>query len=114
LACCDRFGYGYPDPTRLLDHIEALASAAQKFGELGGQIGKRFEDWIMEGYGLEVALFDSSQTGKQYFLDGNEFWDLPHVKVDDHKHGLARAGRIHFVMDNIQHRLVMTYLGAHR
>ena len=108
LECCDRMGYGYPSPERLFEYAESFAAAAERFGQLEGQLGKRFEDWIMEEYGLEVALFDGDQPGKTYLLEGFEFSDRPHIKVDDHKHGLAQAGRIHFVLDSARHRIMLT------
>lgn len=114
LVCCDKLGYGYPNPGRLLQFVEVFAQAVEKFAQLNGDIGKSFQDWIMGECGLEIAMQDSSQTGTKYDFDGVDCFDIPHIKVDDYKHGPVNAGRIHFLFDGVRHRVKLTYLGKHR
>jgi hypothetical protein len=110
LDCCKRNKYLHAN--RMLKYLEVLAGAAEEFRVIGGT-ACRFEDWIRETFGLDVALFDDNQPGETFEMDGVSYNDLPHVKVDDAK-PLNECGRIHFAIDGSKRRLIVTYFGIHR
>jgi hypothetical protein len=106
----------YPDPQRMLDHLERLADAAEAYRKAGGELGGRFEDWVRPRFNIEVALHDEGlvRSGRDKFeFEGRTHWGRePHVKVDDYVDP-ASCGRIYFALDSDGGRIIVDYVGLH-
>jgi len=101
----------YPDPERMLWHIDALARAALAYREAEGRLGERFVDFAAS-FEIEVALFDDSLSVPTFSIDGVDYTAKPHVKVDDHVTP-ERCGRIYFAIDSANKRLIVDHIGLH-
>jgi hypothetical protein len=103
----------YPTPGRMWDHLEALAQAAEAYGELEAPVGGRLKEWIAENFQIEIALFDNDLRPKEFEFEGVTYSREPHVKVDDYKNP-AECGRIYFAIDNEHARLIVDHVGLHQ
>jgi hypothetical protein len=106
----------YPDPERMWEHLERLANAAEAFHEADGEIGQRFEDWVVEnGFKLDISLHDEglSRSGADQFeFEDTTYSREPHVKVDDYVDP-ASCGRIYFALDSANGRIIVDHVGLH-
>ena len=111
----------YPDPERLLQHVELLADCAEAWHEemrSGAYSSQRFEEWALREFSLTIALHDKGIKDRDAYCeyDGVRLDNRPHVKVDDAV-ALSGCGRIYFAIDdrraqNIR-RLVVDHIGLH-
>jgi hypothetical protein len=103
----------YPDPERMLSHLERLAKLAAEFGTGRGRLGARLED-AGRLLGLDIALFDSSLNAPNIVVEGSvlSVRAEPHVKVDDHK-SPDKCGRIYFAVDSDNYRFIVDHVGVH-
>jgi len=74
----------------------------------------RLEDWIIENYGLDIALHDGSLGGgtANFLFEGAQYSRVPHVKVDDAK-SLDECGRIYFAIVSGEARFIVDHIGLH-
>jgi hypothetical protein len=100
----------YYNANRMWQFASKLSEAARQRYLDGWEIDGRFEDWIMERVGLEVALTDSGLGDTAFEYDGCA---LSHVKVDDYKDDRHRCGRIYFALDDARKRIVINHIGVH-
>lgn len=111
----------YPDPERMLDHVEKLAQCARAWNDLmhlDDLTAERFEEWAFREFALTIALHDKGIDAKRSIIefDGLDFDNRPHVKVDD---GVApsECGRIYFAIDDRRdegiRRLIVDHVGLH-
>jgi hypothetical protein len=111
----------YPNPERMLDHLERLADCADAWRrELGARkvAPERLADWAMLRFGLSLALHDHGIKEKDatFEFDGQQLDSRPHVKVDDFVAPNA-CGRIYFGIDDRRSdgtwRFVVDHIGLH-
>lgn len=102
----------YPHPSKMWRALRALERVGQRYNELGGALGDRFEDFACEVGGIEVALHDSTYEDACFFVfEGRTHRRLPHVKVDDAK-SPNEVGRIYFALDREQKRIIVDWFGT--
>lgn len=104
---------GYPHPSRMWEHLEALANAAAAFAEVSAEVGGRLADWIHSEFGIEVAMHDDNLQGgqKTFYHEGTAYSREPHVKVDDAK-AWIEVGRIYFAVDPEGSRFIVDHIGG--
>ncbi|WP_152552106.1 hypothetical protein [Actinokineospora spheciospongiae] len=103
----------YPYPDSMREALISLAQASVEYRAKAGQLGKRLEDWIEEGYSLRVAMSDKGLTrqGLEKFPFEDETYSrIPHVKLDDHTTP-DRVGRIYFALDSRRTRFIVDHIG---
>lgn len=103
----------YPSPERMWIHLEKLSRAGEAYSAARSRVGQRFAEWVLEKWGLDVALTDSTYGNHTFEFDGVELSRLPHVKIDD---AVApnEVGRIYFAIDSDRSRLVVDWFGVKR
>lgn len=106
-------GARYPDPTRMLDALRRLESAAIQWRAQNAEIGGRLGEWIQNTTGLRYAGSDQEleRRGLAMFeFEGRAISRIPHIKVDDAKHS-NQVGRIYFGIDSGQRRWIVDHVG---
>lgn len=77
----------YPDPERMLQHLEMLVECAEMWSEptTRWSDGTRLEDWARANMKLNLALHDSGikESDAYFHFQGVRLCNRPHVKVDD-------------------------------
>ena len=111
----------YPDPERMLEHLELLADCSAAWSDLvlaEEWTGKRLEDWASAEFSITIALHDKGISAKdaKFVFEGLELDNRPHVKVDDAV-AASQCGRIYFAIDDRRSekvvRLVVDHIGLH-
>jgi hypothetical protein len=103
----------YPDPARMWSHLERLAEAADEWASQGCSVGMTLEDWLIQNYGLDIALHDKSLGPRASFtFDGTAYSREPHIKIDDAK-SPNECGRIYFAVVSSEARFIVDHVGLH-
>lgn len=110
----------YPDPERMLDHLERLSVCAAGWHEQvhtdGTVNAERFVEYARTSHDLTIALFDGRLAISAFSYGGTTYDSRPHLKVDDAVAETA-CGRIYFALDdrpkdNVR-RIIIDHIGLH-
>lgn len=111
----------YPNPERILEHLELLADCAEAWhDEMNSETtaNERLEDWAWSRFKLRLALHDKRIRAQDalFTFEGLRLDNRPHVKVDDHVPP-SECGRIYFAIDDRPaegvRRFVVDHVGLH-
>ena len=105
----------YPDPSRILDALEALALLAESWVAANGDVGP-FAQWAASEGGLsKTALTDKTLVQMkidEFEFEGKTYSRQPHVQVDDAK-AWIHCARIYFALDKDGSRFIVDHIGPH-
>jgi hypothetical protein len=104
----------YPYPAKMREALTKLAAAASEWRAREGSLGMSLTSWLTQTVGLTYASSDEAMERlkiDKFEFDGRVLSRVPHIKLDDHV-SPDRVGRIHFGIDDEQHRWVVDHVGV--